>query len=248
MNPGLQRLVDYQKIIMTTIPDELLQRKKKQFQLMTDRWVWSNMLAEKVLIFGGNSALCGNSKLTLNDFLEWDWIGAPWTAMKKRGEGPFGLGGSGGISLRSKSAMLDAIEYEMAGVPLAKKAEKELNLGQEDVFFVSRLKAMNEKQFFINGRSTEYKIAPPEVTKIFASSGGWVNDTVLAASMTLPEAESIARETFLSYCLELKTIFPSLHDPGCFGAKPDPNKCAVSICALRGTVLNPNQERRKGGC
>ena len=75
-----------------------------------------------------------------------------------------------------------------------------------------------------------------------------MNDTVLAASMTLPEAESIARETFLSYCLELKTIFPSLHDPGCFGAKPDPNKCAVSICALRGTVLNPNQERRKGGC
>jgi hypothetical protein len=31
-----------------------------------------------------------------------------------------------------------------------KKAEKELNLGQEDTFFVSRLKAMNDKAFFAN--------------------------------------------------------------------------------------------------
>ena len=128
------------------------------------------------------------------------------------------------------------------------KCVKELNLGQEDIFFVSRLKSMNDKQFFINGRTEEYRIAPPEVTKLFAASGAWVNETVFAASMTLPEAEGALRESFLSYCLELKTIFPSLHDPGCFGAKPDPNKCALSICALRGTALNPDQERRKGGC
>ena len=37
---------------------------------------------------------------------------------------PYGLGGSGGISIRSKQAMLDAIEYELAGVPQGKKAEK----------------------------------------------------------------------------------------------------------------------------
>lgn len=83
--------------------------------------------------------------------------------------------------------MLDAIDFELAGVPLNKKEEKELNLGQEDIFFVSRLKTMNEQKFFMNGRTTEYKIAPPEMTKIFAASGSWVNDTVFAASMTLPE-------------------------------------------------------------
>jgi hypothetical protein len=56
------------------------------------------------------------------------------------------------------------------GVPDDKKAEKELNLGQEDTFFVSRLKAMNDKAFFLNGRTTPYKIAPPEMTQIFSAS------------------------------------------------------------------------------
>ena len=76
----------------------------------------------------------------------------------------------------------------------------------------------------------------------------WVNDTVFAASMTLPGVTFEARESFLSYCPELKTIFPSLHDPECFGAKPNGPKCALSICALRGTVMNPNVSRRRGGC
>ena len=37
-----------------------------------------------------------------------------------------GIGGNGGISLRSRQAMLDAISYELAGVPAAKRAEKAL--------------------------------------------------------------------------------------------------------------------------
>ena len=84
--------------------------------------------------------------------------------------------------------MLDVIDYELAGVPLAKKAEKELNFGQEDTFFVSRLMQMNDKQFFVNGRTTNYKIASAEATRLFAASGSWANETVFAASMTLPEA------------------------------------------------------------
>jgi hypothetical protein len=57
-----------------------------------------------------------------------------------------------------------------ANVPEAKKLDKELTFGQEDTFFVSRLLTMNERQFFMNGRTTEYKVAPPAVTLKFSAA------------------------------------------------------------------------------
>jgi hypothetical protein len=42
-------MIDDKKVILTIIPDHVLARKKKKYQLMTDRWLWNNMLAEKVL-------------------------------------------------------------------------------------------------------------------------------------------------------------------------------------------------------
>ena len=45
----------------------------------------------------------------------------------------------------------------------------------------------------------------------------------------------------MTICPEIKMIFPSLHDPSCFGAKPNGEKCKKSICALR-------DPPRKGGC
>lgn len=247
INPGLSRMIEQGRVILTTIPQEVLSRKKKKILLMTDKWIWNNVVAEKVLVFGGNSAICANSKLTILDFLEWDWVGSPWYNLKKRGQ-DYGPGGEGGISLRTRQAMIDVIDFELSNIPEGKKAEKELTFGQEDHFFVSRLIMMNDRQFFMNGRTTDYKIAPPEVTKLFSAAGNYANETVFAASMTLPGVTFETRDTFLSYCPELKVIFPSLHDPACFGAKPEPDKCALSICALRGTALNPNVPRRKGGC
>ena len=41
------------------------------------------------------------------------------------------------------------------------------------------------------------------------------------------------RETLLKHCPEIKTIFPSLHEPSCFGAHPKPDTCRQSICALQ---------------
>jgi hypothetical protein len=44
------------------------------------------MAAEKVLVYGGNSAICSNSPYTLEDFIDFDWIGPPWTAIKNKGD------------------------------------------------------------------------------------------------------------------------------------------------------------------
>ena len=86
----------------------------------------------------------------------------------------------------------------------------------------------------------QLNIADINSTLQFASSGKQVNKGSFAAFMTLAELDYEHREDFLSYCLELKVIFPSLHDPNCFGAHPKPELCKKSICAL--------QEPLVGGC
>ena len=42
-------------------------------------------------------------------------------------------------------------------------------------------------------------------------------------------------------CPELKQLYPSLHDPSCFGASPNGDVCRTTICALQ-------IPKRKGGC
>ncbi|KAF4746198.1 hypothetical protein FOZ62_025133, partial [Perkinsus olseni] len=58
--------------------------------------------ADKVLVFQSDSVMCGSGDL--DDFLEYDYIGAPW---KHR---PLGLSvGNGGFSLRSRSLLMECI-------------------------------------------------------------------------------------------------------------------------------------------
>ena len=54
INRGLQRLVDRGVVRLTIIPPEVFNKRRKLVYLMTDPWLWSNMLADKVLVFGGN--------------------------------------------------------------------------------------------------------------------------------------------------------------------------------------------------
>ena len=34
---------------------------------MTDEWMWNNIVADRVLLFSGNSVLCSNGNLSLLD-------------------------------------------------------------------------------------------------------------------------------------------------------------------------------------
>ena len=65
--------------------------------LLTTKWFWDQIPDDKILIFQHDSGLL---KTGISKFLEWDWVGAPW---KER------AGGNGGLSIRSKKAMLKVI-------------------------------------------------------------------------------------------------------------------------------------------
>jgi hypothetical protein len=132
--------------------------------------------------------------------------------------------------------MIAAIDYELNQIEDESKKESACkSWGQEDQFFVSRLLDMNKKKLI------QSKLATREATLAFSGIGSYVNDSVLVISGTLPSVTFDDRDKFIALCPELKMVYPALHDPNCFGATPNGEKCAMNICALK-------VPRRRGGC
>jgi hypothetical protein len=75
--------------------------------MFTDAHLYRDILspAEHLLVFQPDSIFCANAPTTLNDFLGWDWIGAPWSKTAQHG-------GNGGLSLRKVSRILKVLEKE----------------------------------------------------------------------------------------------------------------------------------------
>jgi len=227
LSRGLARLVEQKKVVLSPIPPEVLAKYAKKFEIMQSKWLWENMLAEKVLIFGGNSVICSNSKHSIADFASFDYIGSPWDAYG-------GAGGDGGISIRSKKLMLQVLEREMD-----LKSDKYKPEGREDLFFMSRIQQMQKAG--IQGMDA-LRIATREDTQRFSAVGSVSNEDVLAVSGTLPGVLDKVRETFILACPEMKIMFPAVHSPHCYGSHVDSEKCAASICA---TSKGPGY---KGSC
>jgi len=73
-------------------------------EFLTSKWMWEDLApAEHVLIFQSDSIICANSVRSVEDFLEWDLIGAPIDPQ-------FGVGYNGGLSLRKRTLMLRVVE------------------------------------------------------------------------------------------------------------------------------------------
>lgn len=121
---GIKRFIQSGHVNLTPLPSEMAKMKKNN--LLLSPWLWKNMLAENVLLFGGTSVLCANSPLKLNDFVgKFDYIGAPWNQFN-------GIGGSGGLSLRNRTAMEEIVIRWV-------RDRKSLKGQREDTLFVRSL-------------------------------------------------------------------------------------------------------------
>ena len=101
--------------------------------LMLQPWLWENMLADKVMLFGGNVVLCANSPNEIRKFLHFDYIGTPWNMLK-------GLGGEGDLSIRNRTKML---------LVLKDTPQKEIlraGTDREDVLFVKGLRKLQKEE------------------------------------------------------------------------------------------------------
>jgi len=231
INPGIAKLnATHERLIFTKLPAEMTRSKgmKRRLLYLTDEWFWRNVLAERVLLFSGNGAMCSNANLSLLDgsaqsrlFDHVDYVGSPWRNF-------WGAGGDGSLSYRNRTAMLDAIRYH----PNDK-------LETDGSYFIKTLRDLNQKL----GRDV-YRIATKEQTQLFAGLDNFDEESgpPMVISGTAPNLGYEPRELLLAMCPEIKVIFPALHDPNCFGAKPDGEKCAATICALK------DKKDRIGGC
>jgi hypothetical protein len=225
-HPGLVRLMNSEnnpRIIVTPLPEYLLQGKPKQ--IMVHPWFWNKMVADKVLLFSGNGAFCGNHPESVWSMLSTtDYCAAPWSRHDGNG------GNAGTHSYRNRTAMLEVLQHH-----------QENNKGSGgDVDVVKEMLDMNLKGL------SSFRVASVDQTMQFGgasnlSVGDALTSVPLAISGTKANMMYKQRDSLLKHCPELKMIFPSLHEPSCFGAHPVKDTCQATICAMQ-------EPLPRGGC
>jgi hypothetical protein len=113
------------KLDLTYIPANMTTGSQEEIsRFLTTLWLYETVLqpAEWLLVFQTDSMLCANSRQSLNNWLEYDWVGAPWNPNGR-------FGGNGGLSLRRVSAIIDVLRYQV----------REPHSEPEDVWLSDRL-------------------------------------------------------------------------------------------------------------
>ena len=72
-------------------------------KLLTSRKFYKNIPSEVFLIFQTDTIICDENKDLINNFIKYDYVGAPWIDYTGNGVG------NGGLSLRRKSKMLEIL-------------------------------------------------------------------------------------------------------------------------------------------
>jgi hypothetical protein len=111
--------------------------------LLTNTTFWQMVRGEKILFFQLDSVFCSNSPHKLTDFLQYDYIGAPWHSKHNI---PAKVG-NGGFSLRSRSKLLALLRNHTYDLKYKY---------HEDVWFSQNLHLVNAN------------IAPEHIAKTFS--------------------------------------------------------------------------------
>ncbi|WQF80657.1 hypothetical protein CDEST_05671 [Colletotrichum destructivum] len=102
-SPAFRRLMNANQIRITYLPATTnISDHHSVSVFLTEPWFWEQFVsAHRMLIFQVDSILCSKAPMTMEDFLEWDLVGAPITV--------YGIGYNGGLSLRNPRLMLDIV-------------------------------------------------------------------------------------------------------------------------------------------
>ncbi|KAL8780016.1 MAG: hypothetical protein Q9213_006659 [Squamulea squamosa] len=122
---AIRHQVDVGKLDLTYIPRNMTTGGQEQIStFLTNLWLYEKVLqpAEWLLVFQTDSILCANSEGNLDDWLDYDWVGAPWSPWSR-------YGGNGGLSLRRVSSIIQVLRDQIR-LP---------NSDPEDVWLTSRL-------------------------------------------------------------------------------------------------------------
>ncbi len=99
----LSTYIEQGKIILTELNDYEGNFSQYTNALFTNVSFWEQLRGEKILFFQIDSIMCSNSPHRITDYLQYDFIGAPWDVRVPHV-------GNGGFSLRSKNKTLILLE------------------------------------------------------------------------------------------------------------------------------------------
>ncbi|KAI9646540.1 hypothetical protein NHQ30_004533 [Ciborinia camelliae] len=122
---AIRQHVESGKLDLTYIPANMTTGSQEEIsRFLTTLWLYETVLqpAEWLLVFQTDSMLCANSRQSLNHWLDYDWVGAPWNPKGR-------FGGNGGLSLRRVSAIIDVLRNQV----------RKDNSEPEDVWLTDRL-------------------------------------------------------------------------------------------------------------
>ncbi|TPX53181.1 hypothetical protein PhCBS80983_g06354 [Powellomyces hirtus] len=106
---ALQKYIKSGKLKTQQLPAEIQLRNGGDVsEFLTRRWVWNQLHqhAEHIFFFQLDAMICSNSDQSIDSFLIYDWIGAPWPHL------PAIRGGNGGFSMRRKSRLLRCLDKQ----------------------------------------------------------------------------------------------------------------------------------------
>lgn len=104
LSPAFQRLLANGRIGVRFLPTGTdLTSSAAVSQFLTSVWVWEQLqAAHRILLFQSDSILCAKSEARVEDYFEYDLVGAPINAV-------YGLGYNGGLSIRNPRLFLQVV-------------------------------------------------------------------------------------------------------------------------------------------
>jgi len=142
-----QRLLASKQLSVRYIPDDVqLTDSKSVSSFLVRPWLWEELIdSHRVLLFQLDSIICANANQTVDDFLEWDYVGAPI-------DGRYGAGYNGGLSIRNPRLFLDIVK-RTGGFANGK-------VEFEDQWFYKQARSLEAEQ--------EVRLPDPETAQKFA--------------------------------------------------------------------------------
>ncbi|KAI9744099.1 MAG: hypothetical protein M1818_002251 [Claussenomyces sp. TS43310] len=136
----IQRALKEKRLFIEPLPPSVhFSSHKSVSAFLTKPWLWNRLApADHVLLFQVDSMICANSPQRVEDFVEYDFVGAPIDTTR------FGTGYNGGFSLRNRNLLLDIIySADFDDETLAEDGGQDVKF--EDQWFFKKMKELPER-------------------------------------------------------------------------------------------------------
>lgn len=158
-----KRLIDEHRLAVRFLPPNVdFENRLDVSRFMTEPWMWEQLApAGHVIMFQADSIVCSSSTLRVDDFLAYDFVGAPI-------DPAHGEGYNGGLSLRNRSMVLDIISESNWSREFDLAHDKQLpSVEFEDQWFYKKMRELPDR-----GKSAA-RLPSLEVAQTFAVETIW---------------------------------------------------------------------------